>query len=96
MNTPIYIPMTVSADTASIPMTVSASAVVLPVALGVIIEASTSPDYEGPYEVIPRAEGAVILPTADKHMLDDVTVRKIPFYQTSNPYGDTAYIASEV
>ena len=96
MNTPIYIPMTVSTDTASIPMTVSVNTVELPFSVGVAISTSTFADYEGPYEVIPQAENAVILQTIDKHMLDNVTVQKVPFYQTSNPYGDTVYIASEV
>lgn len=52
--------------------------------------------YEGDYVVTPRADAATVLPTKDKTMQDDVTVQKIPYYETANPTGDTVYIASEV
>lgn len=52
--------------------------------------------YEGDYIVIPKADAATILPTRDRLMQDDVTVQKIPYYETANPTGDTVYIASEV
>lgn len=96
MNTPIYIPMSVAVDTAAIPMAVAVDTAELSMTVGMVIEARTSADYTGPYTVTPLAENAVILPTRDKHMRDDVTVLKVPYFQTSNPYGDTVYIASEV
>lgn len=50
--------------------------------------------YEGPYTVTPLAFDPTILPTADKVMLNDVTVTKVPFYKTTNITGGyTAYIA---
>lgn len=52
--------------------------------------------YTGDYEVTPRAATEVVLPTEGLVMSDDVTVRKIPYYETSNPTGKTVYIASEV
>ena len=52
--------------------------------------------YEGDYIVIPKADSATVLPTRDKMLWDDVTVTKIPYYETANPTGDTVYIASEV
>ena len=52
--------------------------------------------YEGDYVVIPKADAATVLPTKDKTMQDDVTVQKIPYYETANPTGDTVYIASGV
>lgn len=52
--------------------------------------------YDGPYEVTPDAHAPVILGTSNKILAEDVTVKKIPYYQTSNPSGDTVYIASEV
>lgn len=52
--------------------------------------------YTGDYEVTPKSDTAVILPTEGLVMRDDVTVRKIPYYETSNPTGLTVYIASEV
>ena len=57
---------------------------------------SGSAPYEGDYIVIPKADAATVLPTKDKPMQDDVTVQKIPYYETANPTGDTVYIASEV
>ena len=53
--------------------------------------------YTGEYEVTPLADSAVILPTNGLRMTDDVTVHKVPYYETSNPSGGyTAYIAMEV
>lgn len=52
--------------------------------------------YTGEYIVIPKAHDEVILETKDKTMQDDVTVRKVPYYETSNQTGTTVYIASEV
>lgn len=44
--------------------------------------------YEGEYEVTPSTEQKV-LETKQKFMDDDVTVRKIPFYEVSNATGGT-------
>ena len=52
--------------------------------------------YEGEYTVIPLAGEAVVLPTTNKLLYDDVTVTKVPYYETSNTSGTTVYIASEV
>lgn len=52
--------------------------------------------YTGEYVVIPKAHEETILETKDKIMQDDVTVRKVPYYETSNQTGTTVYIASEV
>lgn len=52
--------------------------------------------YDGAYEVTPDAHNPVVLNTKDKMMADDVTVNKVPYFQTSNATGDTVYIASEV
>lgn len=52
--------------------------------------------YDGPYEVTPKVS-AQTLPTAKKLMLDDVSVRAIPYFDVSNPAGgNTIYIANEV
>lgn len=57
-----------------------------------------SPDgevYDGSYDVVPKVEQQV-LPTAQKIMKDDVTVRAIPVYEVSNTAGGiTVYIAKE-
>ena len=61
-----------------------------------LIAISANP-YSGSYYVVPKAEEAVILPTANKTLVHDVTVAKVPYYETSNLSGGlTAYIASEV
>lgn len=53
--------------------------------------------YEGPYEVTPRAHNEVVLETMNKTMEGDVTVRRVPYYETSNLFdGKTAYIAEEI
>lgn len=52
--------------------------------------------YTGEYVVIPKAHKETVLETKDKTMADDVTVRKVPYYETSNQTGTTIYIASEV
>ena len=49
-------------------------------------------EYEGPYVVTPKAWEEIILDTDYKLMKDDVTVLEIPYYETSNVSGLTAYI----
>ena len=52
--------------------------------------------YNGNYTVTPSVEEQT-LKTANKKMLEDVTVKKIPFYETGNlSGGNTVYIGSEV
>lgn len=58
--------------------------------------AANLPKYSGSYSVTPTPD-AQTLPTAGRYMDDDVTVKSIPFYETSNTSGgSTIYIASEV
>ena len=66
--------------------------------LGIITQVTGTeyPWYTGDTEVIPRAHSAVVLETANKIMPSDVTVIKIPYYETSNQSGKTVYIADEV
>lgn len=52
--------------------------------------------FLGPYEVIPSTTDDIILETKRKTMTDDVTVFKIPYYETMNTSGYTVYIGSEV
>lgn len=52
--------------------------------------------YDGPYVVTPAIDPQV-LSTAQKRMTDNMTVKAIPYFQTSNPQmGETVYIGSEV
>ena len=64
--------------------------------IGDSVQFVTGDPYEGPYEVTPKAHNSVILETKEKVMNDDITVLKIPYYETSNLFdGKTAYIAEE-
>lgn len=52
--------------------------------------------YDGPYVVTPAIDSQV-LSTAQKRMTDNMTVKAIPYFRTSNPQmGETVYIGSEV
>lgn len=56
----------------------------------------TIPPYSGDYEVVPNAFSAQVLPTANKSLMQDVVVQKVPYYETSNvQQGITVYIAGE-
>lgn len=52
--------------------------------------------YQGPYTVTPRAHNQTVLETDGLMMTDDVTVLEVPYFETSNTSGFTAYIANEV
>lgn len=59
--------------------------------------ASEVPIYDGIYRVTPDAEAEQTLATAQKQLLDDIVVEKIPFFEVSNNSGgNTVYIGSEV
>ena len=52
--------------------------------------------YGGPYEVTPKAWEEQVLETEGKLMADDVTVFKVPYYETSNIFdGLTVFIAED-
>lgn len=48
-------------------------------------------NYNGPYSIIPRTEDQS-LQTTNKALRENVLIESIPYYQTSNEYGDTVYI----
>jgi len=54
------------------------------------------PVYHGDYEVIPDANNDQILYTSNKILKDDITVKKVPYFETHNESGTTVYIAMEV
>lgn len=52
--------------------------------------------YVGEYTVTPAVH-AQTLHTAQKYMTSDLTVKEIPYFETSNAsHGETVYIGSEV
>lgn len=52
--------------------------------------------YDGEYTVHSEAYEVQTLPTANKHLIKNITVEKIPYYETSNlSDGITIYIGDE-
>lgn len=52
--------------------------------------------YTGEYIITPKAFDKTVLETSNKTMLDDVTVKKIPYQETTNLGGGmTVIIAQE-
>lgn len=45
------------------------------------------PLYAGPYNIAPLTKDDIILPTSNRSTIEDITVQKIPYYETSNPSG---------
>lgn len=60
-----------------------------------VVVTSGGKPYEGAYEVTPTVEGFT-LPTAKRVMTEDLTVRRIPYYEMDNTAGTTVFIGSEV
>lgn len=48
-------------------------------------------DYTGPYSVVPTIDSQS-LNTGDKHLIHDVTIEPIPYYEVSNQNGKTIII----
>lgn len=47
--------------------------------------------YDGKYEIIPNS-ATQTLPTRNKLLTTDITIEKIPYFETSNTSGTTVYI----
>ena len=58
---------------------------------GEIIASGTAENevYDGVYTIIPSAIADKVLPTAEKLMENDLTVKKIPYSEVSNNVGGT-------
>ena len=57
---------------------------------------TTAEDYTGDYEVTsfcadPLLTTSLILPTNDKHMLDDVTIFSVPTFEEQNSAGGVTF-----
>ena len=64
--------------------------------LGVFLKEGLPDGYTGETTVIPRARNDIVLPTKDTVVLEDITVKQVPYYATSNEAGgNTIYIAKE-
>lgn len=53
---------------------------------------SDYPEYKGEVEITPDAHEDIVLDTADTTLKSDITVFKIPTYETSNEFGTTFII----
>lgn len=62
----------------------------------IVINKINTEVYDGEYEVTPQAHKEQILLTKNKSMTDNVTVLRVPYFETSNIYGNTVFIATEV
>ena len=56
---------------------------------------SQIPPYTGEYEVTPKTYNEQVLPTRNKRMINNLTVKKIPQYEVSNDSGYTLIIGDE-
>lgn len=60
------------------------------------INVNPAPEYEGEYEVIPKVIEQK-LPTANKLLTEDIKIKEIPYFETSNTSGGhTVFIGKEV
>lgn len=53
------------------------------------------PLYNGEYTVVPKTVSQELL-TKDKKMKDNVTIKSIPYFETSNEEGTTVYIGDDL
>ena len=58
-------------------------------------ESISRPNYDGDYTIIPSIIEQT-LETNNKVMTDNLNIKQIPYFQTSNQYGDTIYIGKEI
>ena len=52
---------------------------------------SSYPIYDGPYTIIPKATDQSV-PTEETLVMEDILVKRIPTYATSNPHGGLTFI----
>lgn len=93
---PQVIRMNVSSDTVVFPMRVCEPADITMTVSTAINMGGLIEHYDGAYTVTPKAAEEQVLETRYKVMDDNVTVLKVPYWETSNTSGTTVYIASEV
>jgi len=92
----ITIPMRVRAEGIVVPMQVGTRNQNINMSIGAEYSVAEGQIYEGSYEVTPKAHSDQTLDTKGKLMTDDVTVFKIPYYETSNLFdGLTVFIAED-
>lgn len=92
----IVVPMRVQAEPTVVPMTIGSDGQTIGMTIGAGYSVVAGDTYDGSYEVTPKAWEVQTLATEGKLMLDDVTVFKVPYYETSNVFdGLTVFIAED-
>ena len=76
--TPFIVPMKVQENVMTLPLGVETQ---------IVVEPPDIPVYDGSYDVTPLPGAEVVLETVGMRMEDDVTVREIPYYETTNESG---------
>ena len=56
-----------------------------------IVKEGAVEHYQGPYQAVPKTE-PVQLKTKDRYLTEDITIFKIPYWETANRNGTTVYI----
>ena len=59
--------------------------------VGSVNTSTSAPPYTGSYDIIPSIEEQT-LNNKNKLLSDDLSIKEIPYFETSNPYGETIYI----
>lgn len=77
VNSPIYLDMTVAADSAALSMKVAADSAALSMKVAAAISYETGAEFEGPYEYVPT-EAAQTIPIDGKTATQDIVVDPIP------------------
>ena len=84
---PIVVDFDISENKVIVPVELEASNTEVGLDVALDIRTVSVEDYDGDYIVIPKAFQEQVLLTKGKAMIDDVTVREIPYYETSNEHG---------
>ena len=62
----------------------------------VLVGGEELPSYKGNIDIVPKSRENVILETANTRVLENITVRPIPYFETGNESGITVYIGGEI
>lgn len=93
----IVVPMRVQAEPTVVPMTIGSDGQTIGMTIGAGYSVIAGDEYDGSYEVTPKAYTEQTLETRGKLMTGDVTVFKVPYYETSNIFdGKTVFIAEDI
>lgn len=88
---PLRVGMGIDCPQLRIPLKFSSGPGKISLGISAMQSVATGEIYEGEYVVTP-AVMAQTLPTAKKMLLNDVTVKEIPFFEVSNATGGTTVI----